>query len=172
MQVRCADGRYATTGVLPRFPAEFGRLREWLEELGLLERLPESLFLDLAARRTATVEMVDVATDPEVAAILSTARDAVTLIASELPAYDFYIASQQHGFPAGAVVSPDEAFDDPHFTARGFAHEVEHPELERPYRAPGVAYLFSGSPCAAPDAGAAVGRTPRRVARRMPTRED
>ncbi len=151
VQVRCADGRYATTGVLPRFPAEFGRLRDWLEELGLLERLPESVFLDLAARRTETVEMVDIATDPEVAAILSAAREAVTLIASELSAYDFYIASQQHGFPAGAVVSPDEAFDDPHFAARGFVHEVERPELERPYRAPGVAYLFSGSPCATPE---------------------
>ena len=71
VQVRCADGRYATTGVLPRMPAEFGRLRAWLEELGLLDQLPEAVFLDLAARRTETVEMVNVVTDPEVAAILA-----------------------------------------------------------------------------------------------------
>ena len=89
----------------------------------------------------------------------------MTLIAAKLPAYDFYVASQEHGFPSGAVVSPDEAFDDPQFAARGFVHEVEHPELPWPYRAPGVAYLFSGSPCAAPAAGTALGRTPGRAAR-------
>ncbi|HEY3669630.1 MAG TPA: CoA transferase [Acidimicrobiia bacterium] len=172
VQVRCADGRYATTGVLPRSPAEFGRLRAWLDELGLLDRLPEAVFLDLAARRTETVEMVDVASDPEVAAILAAARDAMTLIASELPAYDFYVASQQHGFPCGAVVSPDEAFEDPQFAARGFVHEVDHPELERPYRAPGVAYVFSASPCPAPERAPLLDEHRDELLGSMLTRED
>jgi crotonobetainyl-CoA:carnitine CoA-transferase CaiB-like acyl-CoA transferase len=34
-QVRCADGRYANTGVPPRTPKEFGAMLGWLRELGL-----------------------------------------------------------------------------------------------------------------------------------------
>jgi crotonobetainyl-CoA:carnitine CoA-transferase CaiB-like acyl-CoA transferase len=139
VQVRCADGRYACTGVLPVLPHQFAVLHEWLAELGLLERLPEAVFLELGAARTARVDIADIGADPEGASILAAARDAITLIASELPAYDFYVASQQRGLPAGAVVAPDEAFEDPHFVDRGIQVELEQPELGRAHRAPGPA---------------------------------
>jgi crotonobetainyl-CoA:carnitine CoA-transferase CaiB-like acyl-CoA transferase len=150
VQVLCADGRYATTGVLPHKPADFGRLHAWLEELGFLDRLPDAVFLQIGAARTTPVDTADIGKDPETAAILAAARDAMFLIASELPAYDYYLSSQEHGFPAGAVVSPDEAFQDPQFLARGFAVEVEHPDLARTYRYPGAPYIFHASPCTTP----------------------
>ncbi len=137
VQVRCADGRYACTGVLPVLPRQFGALHAWLAELGLLERLPEAVFLELGAARASRVDIADIGADPEGASILAAARDAIALIASELSAYDFYVASQEHGFPAGAVVSPDEAFEDPHFVARGIQAEVDQPELGCTHRLPG-----------------------------------
>ena len=57
VQVRCADGRYATTGVLPRKPEDFAQAVKWLGELGLTDELPEAVFLELAAstrRRPST----------------------------------------------------------------------------------------------------------------------
>jgi crotonobetainyl-CoA:carnitine CoA-transferase CaiB-like acyl-CoA transferase len=154
VQVRCADGRFACTGVLPMLPRQFGALHAWLAELDLLERLPEAVFLELGAARTSRVDIADIGADPEGATILAAARDAIALIASELSAYDFYVASQEHGFPAGAVVSPDEAFEDPHFVARGIQLEVDQPELGRTHRIPGPALpLASGlttSPTRAP----------------------
>ncbi len=40
----------------------------------------------------------------------------------------------------------DEVFEDPHFVARGFQVEVEHPELGRSFKYHGAPYLFHGSP--------------------------
>jgi crotonobetainyl-CoA:carnitine CoA-transferase CaiB-like acyl-CoA transferase len=135
VQVRCADGRYACTGVLPTQPRQFAALHAWLAELSLLGRLPEAVFLELGAARGTRVDIADIGNDPEGASILAAARDAISLIASELSAYDFYVASQEHGFPAGAEVSPDEAFEDPHFVARGVQIEVDHDG--RSFRFPG-----------------------------------
>jgi crotonobetainyl-CoA:carnitine CoA-transferase CaiB-like acyl-CoA transferase len=143
VQVRCADGRYACTGVLPTQPHQFAALHVWLAELGLLERLPEAVFLELGAGREGRIDIADIGNDPEGASILAAARDAISLIASELAAYDFYVASQEHGFPAGAVVSPDEAFEDPHFVARGVQIEVDHDGT--PYRFPGPGLPVSAS---------------------------
>src|SRR5262249_16248196 len=44
-QARCADGRYANTGVPPRTPEQFRRLRQWLVDLGLVEEFPEIFLL-------------------------------------------------------------------------------------------------------------------------------
>jgi hypothetical protein len=118
-------------------PRQFARLHAWLAELDLLDQLPDAVFLELGAQRSAPVDIADIGSDPEAAGILGAARDGIALIASTLSAYDFYVASQEHGFPAGAVVAPDEAFEDLHFVARGIQVEVEHPELAGTYRAPG-----------------------------------
>jgi crotonobetainyl-CoA:carnitine CoA-transferase CaiB-like acyl-CoA transferase len=150
VQVRCADGRFVTTGVPPRTSRDFARLHGWLSELGLLEQLPEAVFLELAASRDEPVEMSAVETDPEAAAIMTAARAAMTLIAQSIPAYDFYVAGQERGFAVGAVMTPDEAFEDPHFVARGFQVEVDHPDLGATYRYPGVAMHSSAAPYRAP----------------------
>lgn len=150
VQVRCADGHYATTGVLPRKPEEFTRLLQWLSDLGLTEELPEAFFLELGAGRDEPVDLSAIGEDEEITAILSAARDAMTLIASHLPAKEFFLASQRRGFPAGAILPPHEAFDDEHSVARGMHVPVPHPELDRTVTYPGAPYVFSGSPIAPP----------------------
>ena len=71
-----------------------------------------------------------------------------------LPAYDFFIGCQERGLAAGIIYRPDEAFEDPHFAARGFPVKVEHPDLGRTFRYPGAPYKFE--------------KTPWRVLRRAP----
>lgn len=150
VQIKCADGRYATTGVLPRKPAEFAEIHRWLAELGLLDELPEAFFLQLGAERESAVDLSAIGTDDEATAILAAARDALSLIASRLPADEFYVASQRRGFPTGAVRSPDEAFEDEQVRYRGFQVAVEHPELSTTHRYPGTPYAFSATPTAPP----------------------
>ena len=150
VQVLCADGHYATTGVLPRKPDEFTRLLQWLSDLGLTEELPEAFFLELAAGRDEPVDLAAIGEDEETTAILSAARDAMRLIASHLPAKEFFLASQRRGFPAGAILPPHEAFDDEHSVARGMHVPVAHPELDRTVIYPGAPYVFGGSPLTPP----------------------
>jgi crotonobetainyl-CoA:carnitine CoA-transferase CaiB-like acyl-CoA transferase len=146
VQVRCADGRFVTTGVLPRKQEDFGRLAGWLTELGLTEEFPEAVFLELAANRDEPVDMAKVGVDDETTAILAAAREAISLIASRMPAKDFFVTSQRRGFPCGAVLTPAEAFDDEHTVARGFRVPVEHIELGKTFDYPGTPYVFGNSP--------------------------
>jgi crotonobetainyl-CoA:carnitine CoA-transferase CaiB-like acyl-CoA transferase len=150
VQVQCADGLYATTGVLPRKPEDFERLLTWLTELGLVDELPEAVFLEIGAGRSAPVDLALIGEDDETTAIAGAAREAITLIASRLPAKEFYITSQRKGFPAGAVLPPDAAYEDQHTRARGFQISVDHPELGKSVRYPGTPYIFSETPTAAP----------------------
>ena len=71
---------------------------------------------------------------------------AITLIAENLSAYDFFIGCQNRALAAGVVYAPEEAYEDPHFRARGFQVEVEHPELGRTVRYPGAPYVLPASP--------------------------
>lgn len=150
VQVRCADGAYATTGVLPRQPRQFADLYAWLDELNLTDELPEAVFLQMAASRDTPVDIALIGADDETTAILTAARDALTLIASRLPAKKFFTDGQRRGFPTGAVLSPDEAFDDDHTAARGFRLPVAHPELDDTFTYPGAPYIFSATPTVPP----------------------
>jgi len=67
-------------------------------------------------------------------------------IASKLGAYEFFAGSQARGLQVGIIYSPEEVMTDPHFVARGFAVEVEHPELGRSFTYPGAPYKFERSP--------------------------
>ena len=50
---------------------------------------------------------------------------------------------------------------DPHFVARGFPVEIEHPELDRTFTYPGAPYRFTATPWSRPA---------RPAARRAPIR--
>ena len=114
-------------------------------ELGLLDRLPEAIFLERAAAK----EFIDfslVGQDDEVTAIMGAGREALLLIAQSISSYDFFIGAQECGLAAGAVYAPEEVIEDPHFKERGFPVEVDHPELGRTITYPGAPYVFNGSP--------------------------
>jgi crotonobetainyl-CoA:carnitine CoA-transferase CaiB-like acyl-CoA transferase len=153
-QSQCADGRHVTTGIPPRWPHEFASLHACLERLGLLDQLPEAIFLELGAQKEG-LDMSKIGVDDEVTAIMGAGREALILISQNLSAYDFFIGAQECGLAVGIVYAPEEVFEDPHFKDRGFAVEVEHPELGRTLTYPGAPYKFS--------------KTPWRISRRAPT---
>ena len=144
-QVCCADGSYVTTGVPPRKPREFGLLYEWIQELGLVEELPEAVFLEQASHRE-NLNLALLGQDPETQAYFGAAREALTLIASKVSAYEFFEGAQRRNMPVGIIYSPEEVMRDPHFVERGFPVEVEHPELGRSVQYPGAPWIFHGSP--------------------------
>jgi crotonobetainyl-CoA:carnitine CoA-transferase CaiB-like acyl-CoA transferase len=144
-QVRCADGRYANTGLLPRGGEDFARLRSWIVDLGLAEEWPEIFLLELGMKRER-IDLARIGIDEEITAILSAGREALLLVASKLPAHEFFRQGQERGIPVGAIYTPEEVLADPHFVARGFPVEVEHPELGRSVTYPGAPYRFSHSP--------------------------
>jgi crotonobetainyl-CoA:carnitine CoA-transferase CaiB-like acyl-CoA transferase len=146
VQVRCADGRDATTGVPPRHPSEFRALHGWLEELGLLDELPEAAFLALAVEHADRLGTPEAGGVVEAEVIFSAARQAMLLIATRLPALGFFAGAQQRGLTAGAILSPEEAFENEHFVARGMQVLVEHPELGRAIRYPGAPFRMTRSP--------------------------
>jgi crotonobetainyl-CoA:carnitine CoA-transferase CaiB-like acyl-CoA transferase len=140
-QMRCADGRYVNTGVPPRKPAEFSKLLGWLRELGLEARFPEAVFLQMGAER-ASIDLSRIGQDEELTAIFGAGREAMNFIASQVSAQDFFIGAQRAGLAVGAILSPEEAYQDEHFTARGMQVDVHHPELGRSLRYPGAPYAL------------------------------
>lgn len=145
-QIRCADGRFVTTGILLRTPREFRSVYEWIDSLGLLPEFPEAFLLQMGAERDQIIDLSKIAEDAEIQAILGAAREAMNLLAAKLPAYEFFEGSQQRGLPTGIIYSPEEVLHDPHFEARGFPTAVLHPELGRSFRYPGAPYRFHATP--------------------------
>jgi crotonobetainyl-CoA:carnitine CoA-transferase CaiB-like acyl-CoA transferase len=141
----CADGRYVNTGVPPRTPKEYGNLLRWLQELGLESELPEAVFLEMGAQKDE-IDLSKIGSDDETTAIFGAGRAALTLIASRVGAKEFFLGAQRAGLPVGVIYSPEEAFEDEHFKARGFQVEVEQPQLGRRVRYPGAPYVFEKSP--------------------------
>lgn len=152
-QSLCADGRYANTGVPPRRPEEFGRLHQWLVDLGLIDRFPEAFLLEMGMKRDH-IDLAQIGRDEETTAIFGAGREAIVLIASTMPAVEFFQQAQARGLTAGVIYAPEEVLDDPHFRARGFPTAVPHPELGRDVVYPGAPYRFQ--------------QTPWRIARRAP----
>ena len=145
-QQRCADGRHANTGVPPRTPGEFGMLLRWLRELGLEDELPEAVFLEMGAEWDGPFDLSRIGRDDAVTAIFGAGREAMKLIASRLPAQEFFVGCQRAGLSAGAVNAPEEAFEDEHFKARGIQVPVYHEDLDRTVIYPGAPYRMTGSP--------------------------
>ncbi|MEX2375557.1 MAG: CoA transferase, partial [Dehalococcoidia bacterium] len=79
---------------------------------------------------------------------------ALVFIAESISAYDFFVGAQSRNMQCGIINTPDEAIDDPHLRARGFAVEVEHPEL-------GESFIYAGAPYQMP-------ASPWQISRRAP----
>ncbi|MCY3820277.1 MAG: CoA transferase [Gammaproteobacteria bacterium] len=150
-QQLCADGRYANTGVGPRQARGFAALDRWLRELGLDAELPEAVFLEMGANHEGPLDISKIGEDDEITAIFGASRAALRLIASRLPAQEFFIGCQSAGLTAGAVNSPEEAFEDEHFKSHGFQVPVFHEDLGRDV-------LYPGAPIRLPECPWAISR--------------
>jgi crotonobetainyl-CoA:carnitine CoA-transferase CaiB-like acyl-CoA transferase len=147
-QVRCNDGRYATTGVPARSADEFRAVLGLLDRLGLRDEFPESALLELGAERES-LNMADIEVDPLIAEIFSASRNVLWFLAEHMTAYDFFFETQSIGIATGVIYTPEEAMADPHFVARGFPVSIDHPELGRSFTYPGAPYAFRGTPWSA-----------------------
>ena len=146
--MRCKDGRYVNTGVPPRSPEAFRAVLGLLDRLGLRDEFPLAPLLEMGAERDA-INLADIEIDPLIAEIFGAARDVLWFLAENLDAYDFFFETQSIGIATGVIYTPGEAMADPHFVARGFPVDVEHPELDRTFTYPGAPYVFSATPWAA-----------------------
>jgi crotonobetainyl-CoA:carnitine CoA-transferase CaiB-like acyl-CoA transferase len=146
VQVRAADGRYVSTGFLPMSAADFRVILDWLDDLGIRDTSPEVFFLDIGIARAG----VDVTKelDPEALAILEAGRAALVHIAAHIPAVDFFEGAQRRDLQVGVIFSPDEAYENEHFVARGIQVAVRHDELDRDVGYPGAPFVMTGSPWA------------------------
>ena len=147
-QVRCADGRYVTTGVPPRTPAEFAKVVGLLDRLGLHDEFPLTPLLEMGAERES-INLADVVDDPILGEIYGAAREVLWFLAEHMTAYDFFVETQGVGSATGVIYTPGEAMADPHVIDRGFPVEIEHPELGRSFTYPGPPYQFSATPWSA-----------------------
>ena len=145
-QMQCADGRFVNTGVPPRFPAEFGKLLTWLRELGLEQDFPEAVFLQMGADWEGPFDLSKIGEDDTITAIFSAGREGLQLIARSVSAYDFFVGCQQAGLAVGVINSPEEAFEDEHFKARGFHVPLVHNDLGQTFTYPGAPYKLPASP--------------------------
>ena len=145
-QMMCADGRYVNTGVPPRFPKEFANLHAWLIAVGLIDQLPEAVFLEMGANWEGPFDLSKIGTDDTITAIFTAGRQALMLIAQNVSANEFFTGCQQAGLSVGIIYSPEEAFEDEHFKARGFQVRVHHEDLGQTITYPGAPYKLPASP--------------------------
>ena len=144
-QVRCADGKYVTTGFPPRHVKDFISLRDWIDSPGLREQFDDIVLLDLAVERGG-VSLADLRTDPLVTEIYGAGRSGLVFLAEHLTADEFFRGAQSRGLATGAVWSPEEALFNEHFVARGFPVEVEHDDLGRTVTYPGAPFRAPAAP--------------------------
>ncbi len=145
-QIQCADQRWANTGVPPRFPVEFARLLDWLRTLGLEEEFPEAVFLEMGANWEGPFDLSRIGIEDTITAVFTAGREALQLIARTVPAQSFFEGCQQAGLAVGVINSPEEAFEDIHFKARGMHVPLYRADLDRTVVHPGPPFSLPAAP--------------------------
>jgi len=138
-----ADGKYIHSGFPPRSAEEFAAILGWIDELGLRGEFPDAVFLEVGIERGG-VQLAEVGVDVEATEAYGAGRDGLVLIASRLPAKEFFEGAQARGLACGPVNSPEEALTDAHFVARGFPVTVAHDDVDVVY--PGAPFISTASP--------------------------
>jgi crotonobetainyl-CoA:carnitine CoA-transferase CaiB-like acyl-CoA transferase len=147
VQVRAGDGRYVSTGFLAQEAKDFRSLLTWLDELDLRDSCPEAFFLEIGIERGGINTSIEWG-DPEVMAVLGAVRAALVHIAQHVPALEFFEGAQERDLQVGILLSPEEAYENAHFRARGMQYEVHHEELGRQFGYPGAPFKMPASPWA------------------------
>ncbi len=143
------EGIPVNTGAPPRLPDEFTALLGWLEDLELRESFAESVLLELGVERGG-VDVASLSEDVEGQAIYGAGRQALTLIAGRLRAYEFFVEGQKRGLATSVIYAPEEVLRDPHFEARGFPTEIYQESLGRSVVHAGAALAFGATPARVP----------------------
>ncbi|MCB0997647.1 MAG: CoA transferase, partial [Acidimicrobiales bacterium] len=124
---------------------QFQAVIDWLDELGCRDELAEAFFLEMGVQR-GSIHLSEITENPEAREIFGTGREAIRLIASKLPAHEFFRQGQEKGMAVGAILSPEEVLADPHFIDRGFPVQVHHDDLGRSFTYPGLPFQCRAAP--------------------------
>jgi crotonobetainyl-CoA:carnitine CoA-transferase CaiB-like acyl-CoA transferase len=138
VQIQCRDGRYVNVGFPARTEEQWFHLLAWLDEEGLLESLGE--YLDppnFEAMRRGDLKALEQR---------RRVSEAMSGLAKRTDSFDLFSKAQKLGFQWGIVYAPEEVLGDPHFQARGFPVDVDHPELGSSFTYPGAPYKLMASP--------------------------
>ena len=92
------------------------------------------------------VQLPEIASDPEAAAIYQAGSDGLRLVAEHLAGEKFFVEAQQRGIPAAMLFAPEDVLHDPHFIARGFPVDILHEDIGRSYVYPGAVFHAPASP--------------------------
>jgi benzylsuccinate CoA-transferase BbsE subunit len=139
------NGHDVHTGLPPRSAKHLTILVQWLDDLGLRDRFPDIVILELAIE-AGGIDLTRLEEDAMTQEHYRAARDAMVLLASSFDGYDFFLESQRRGLPVGVIYAPEEAIADPHLVERGFPVEVHHEDLGRVGTYPGAPVRFTRSP--------------------------
>ncbi len=142
-QVRCRDGRYVNVGIGARTEEQWIHLIAWLDEEGLIEDMAE--YLSYPSR--AAMQRGDENARRQQMRVSELTRE----LARRSDADALFKRAQSLGFQWGIVNAPEDVLADPHFQARGFPVEVDHPEL-------GESFTYAGAPYQLPKAPWAIHR--------------
>jgi hypothetical protein len=112
----------------------------------LEESFPEAVFLEMGANWDGPFDLSQIGSDDTITAIFGAGREGLKLIASSVSAYEFFTGGQNAGLAVGIINSPEEAFEDPHFKARGFQVEVEHEDFKKTITYPGAPFNLPRAP--------------------------
>jgi crotonobetainyl-CoA:carnitine CoA-transferase CaiB-like acyl-CoA transferase len=134
-QILGPGGRYLNVGFPARTEEQWILLLAWLEDEGVVGDLQE--YLSPPSREALQ------AGEEEALEQLRKVSAAITAMAQDKDPYDLFREAQTRGFQWGIVNAPEDIMEDPHFQARGFVVEVEHPELGASFRYPGAPYMFT-----------------------------
>jgi benzylsuccinate CoA-transferase BbsE subunit len=124
---------------------------EWMDESGLAEELTSDAWRPFIAG-LGLRELVDEMRDADEAAWVGVKRKLARLdevlrrfilTRSKL---DLYVEGQRRNLVLAPVSSPKDLIESPQLAARGYFHEVEHPELGQTIRYPGAPYRHSKTP--------------------------
>ncbi|HEX5366262.1 MAG TPA: CoA transferase [Acidimicrobiales bacterium] len=146
VNVVAADGRGITSGVPPRTAEQFRRVLGWLDELGLRDQVDDEVFLEMGTQIEGVLPLWEVGVDPELTAIFAAGRQALTVIATHLPAEEFFVQAQRLGLACGAILAPEEVIGNEHFVARGFPVPLPQSEVGRDVVHPGAPFRMSATP--------------------------
>jgi crotonobetainyl-CoA:carnitine CoA-transferase CaiB-like acyl-CoA transferase len=144
--LRCADGRYLSTGGPVRSPEQWQGMLALLDEAGVAG--------DLKNYPTAPNRNAAVAGDKAQMEQLQKLAAAQEALAAKTNAYDLFLKCQKINLQWGVIYYPEDVLTDPHFVARGFPVQVSHPELGKTFTYPGAPIRFT--------------KTPWRIGRRAP----
>jgi crotonobetainyl-CoA:carnitine CoA-transferase CaiB-like acyl-CoA transferase len=122
---RCRDGyiMHCTLG-------DWTSLIEWVNGDGKAQDLTDAEWADFVKRRDDAEHLFDVLDE----------------WVKDYSSRELLERAQTLRLPYASVRNPEALFTDEQLEARGYFHEVEHPELGRKFRYPGAPYLFGGSP--------------------------